>query len=93
MIAVLGDRETVTGFRIAGVKDCFETDESNIRDKLEFVKDKKVVIINEKLYRIVEKEGLVLKNIFVPVPDKYGYLGTDLIGNLVREIIGSQFEF
>jgi vacuolar-type H+-ATPase subunit F/Vma7 len=88
MIAVLGDRETVIGFRMAGVKDCLETDEKNLKKNLETIKDKKIIIISERLYKLVgAREG-----IFVPVPDKYGSLKIDTVKGLIKEIIGKEFD-
>ncbi len=90
MIAVLGDRETVIGFRMAGVKECLETDEKNLEKNLERIKDKEIIIINERLYEKLSKkpEG----KIFIPIPDKYGSLGVDTIKALIKEIIGKEFD-
>lgn len=88
MIAVLGDREMVMGFRMAGVKDCLETDEKNLKRNLEIIKDKKVIIISERLYKLVEKR----EGIFIPIPDKYGSLGIDTVKGLIREVIGKEFD-
>jgi vacuolar-type H+-ATPase subunit F/Vma7 len=88
MIGVLGDREIVIGFRMAGVKDCLETDEKNLGKNLEMIKDKKIIIISERLYKLVgAKEG-----IFVPIPDKYGSLSIDTVKDLIKEIIGKEFD-
>lgn len=89
MIGVLGDRETVIGFRMAGVKDCLETNEKNLKQNLERIKDRKIIIISERLYKLLEKPG---ENIFVPIPDKYGSLKIDTVKGLIREIIGKEFD-
>ncbi|NIO21526.1 MAG: V-type ATP synthase subunit F [Candidatus Aenigmarchaeota archaeon] len=89
MIGVLGDRETVMGFRMAGVKECLETNEKNLRENLERIKDKKIIIINEKLYKLIEESG---ENIFIPIPDKYGSLRIDTVRGLIKEIIGKEFD-
>jgi len=89
MIAVLGDRETVIGFRMAGVENCLETDEKNLKQNLEKIKEKKVIIINEKLYKLIENPK---GNVFIPVPDKYGPLGIDNLKKLVKEIVGREFD-
>ncbi|NIO22476.1 MAG: V-type ATP synthase subunit F [Candidatus Aenigmarchaeota archaeon] len=89
MIGVLGDKETVIGFRMAGVKDCLETNEKNLKQNLERIKDKKIIIISERLYKLIE----VSKNhIFVPIPDKYGSLKIDTVKGLIKEIIGKEFD-
>jgi len=89
MIGVLGDREIVIGFRMAGVKDCLETDEKNLKQNLERIKDKKIIIISEGLYKLIE---FPKENIFVPIPDKYGPLKVDVVKRLIREIIGKEFD-
>ena len=89
MIAVLGDLETVTGFRMAGVKNCLETDEGNLDENLEKTKDKEIIIINEKLYKLLE--GKEQRKIFIPIPDKYGSAGIDIVKDLIKEIIGKEF--
>ena len=90
MIAVIGDGETVTGFRMAGVKDCYEASEKNLKEVMEKVRDKKVIIINERLYRIIEGDGL--EGILIPVPDKRGSIGLDPIKKLIKEIAGRELE-
>lgn len=90
MIAVIGDRETVTGFRLAGVSG-LETDGKNLEQNMESVRDRKIVLINERLYKMVKKwyKGPVL----VPIPDKHGPVGIDTVKMLIREIVGGETEW
>jgi|GEM_PF-1928453 len=88
MIGVLGDRETVIGFRMAGVKECLETDEKNLKQNLERIKESKIIIISERLYKLIEAED----RIFIPIPDKYGTLKVDVARGLIKEIIGKEFD-
>jgi vacuolar-type H+-ATPase subunit F/Vma7 len=88
MIAVLGDLETVMGFRMAGIKDCLETNEGNLEGNLEKTKDKEIIILNEKLYKLIGGEER--KNIFIPIPDKYGSTGIDTVKDLIKGIIGKE---
>ena len=90
MIAVLGDRETVIGFRMAGVGVCLETDEKNLEKNLERIKDKGIIIINERLYEKLPRR--VEGKIFIPIPDKHGPLGIDVVKALIKEIIGKEFD-
>jgi len=85
-IAVLGDFEMVVGFQMAGIKDCIETCEKNLERNLERIKDRGIIIISERLYRKIDADKF--KNIFVPIPDKYGFADTDVVKDLIKEIIG-----
>ncbi len=85
MIAVLGDRETVIGFRMAGIRKCYETGPENLNENLEKVEGEKVIIINERLLREVEDDR---GKIFIPVPDKFGQEDVGEIKKMIREIIG-----
>jgi vacuolar-type H+-ATPase subunit F/Vma7 len=86
MIAVLGDRETVLGFRMAGIRDCYETTPGNLKENLERVKGKRVIVINERLFREMENDK---GRVYIPVPDKFGQIEVGEIKRMVREIIGS----
>lgn len=86
MVAVLGDRETVIGFRMAGVKGCYETGPENLKENLGRVAGERIIIINERLFRRVENKG---DKIFIPVPDKFGQEDVGEIRKMIREIIGN----
>lgn len=103
MIAVIGDPETATGFRLAGVKEVYEYSEGGedvvrVLDKL--AKDGvAIVIINEKLAaearnreKIREinakKKGII--PIIVEVPNKKGPMEKEIdeIGQLIKRAVG-----
>ncbi len=90
MIAVVGDRETVTGFKLAGIRDCYEANGDNLKNLMDELKDKKVIIINEKLYKIIEDS--YPGKIFIQVPDKNGAIGTDDIKKMIRVIAGRNLD-
>ena len=93
MIGVLGDFEMVVGFSMAGVRDCLETDEKNLKENLEKIKDNEIIIISERLYQKIECEDFEeFKNIFIPVPDKHGSVGLDMVKGMIKEIIGRETE-
>jgi V/A-type H+-transporting ATPase subunit F len=100
-IVVVGDEDTVTGFRLAGVKDCHvhtnpaETEEF-IRNTLQ--RDVGVVIITDRvasgirelMNRLRSERGRV-RPIFVEIPDKRGPVrGEDMLENLIRRVVGTE---
>ena len=88
MIAVIGDRETAIGFRLAGVRAVYEVsrDEKeketlNLLDKLVNEDGTAIIIINERLAaeaRVRDKIRAINENkrgvtpIIVEIPDKHG---------------------
>ncbi len=103
MIAVIGDPETATGFRLAGVEEVYEYSEggedvARVLDKLAKV-GVAIVIINEKLAaeaknreKIREinakKKGVI--PIIVEVPNKKGPMAKEIdeIGRLIKRAVG-----
>ena len=79
-IAVIGDEETCTGFRLAGVKTVFALKGTDASKKLEEIVDAGlagVVIINEKIvpeldWRLRKKMERIAKPVIIAVPDKGG---------------------
>ena len=88
MIGVLGDRETAIGFRLAGVKDCIETDEKSVNNDIDKMSGKRIIIINESIFRVLEKQKAGKGTIFVRIPDIAGNEGLDNINNMIKEVIG-----
>ncbi len=104
MIAVIGDPETATGFRLAGVNEVYEysieggEDVARVLDKLA-KEDVAIVIINERLAaeeksreKITEinakKKGVI--PIIIEVPDKKGPMVKEIdeIGRLIKRAVG-----
>lgn len=104
MIAVIGDPETATGFRLAGVNEVYEygteggEDVARVLDKLA-KEDVAIIIINERLAaeaksreKIMEinakKKGVV--PIIIEVPDKKGPMVKEIdeIGRLIKRAVG-----
>ncbi|MBN2043208.1 MAG: V-type ATP synthase subunit F [Candidatus Aenigmarchaeota archaeon] len=90
MIAVVGDRETMIGFRMAGIKHCYEADENGVKGLIESLACKKIIIINERLYKVLGAE--FPGKIFIRVPDKKGSSGSDDIRKIIREIAGRDLD-
>jgi V/A-type H+-transporting ATPase subunit F len=97
-VAVIGDVDTVTGFKLGGVKTGFvvETNEDaeNAIDKL--VNDKiSIIIITEKIADnireyINKKIGSDVLPMIIEIPDKSGPSNrdSDPMGELIKRVIG-----
>jgi V/A-type H+-transporting ATPase subunit F len=97
-IAVIGDRDTVAGFRMVGVNEWFTPKSpAETRDKLlEFFRDPHMglVIITEPLAKQVENTVNQLASSPVPVimliPDRHGATGTHdaVLKEMIRRAVG-----
>jgi V/A-type H+-transporting ATPase subunit F len=97
-IAVIGDRDTVTGFRMVGVNKWFTPKSpAETRDKLlEFFRDPHMglIIITEPLAQQVEDTVNQLAGAPIPVimliPDRHGAIGTHdaVLKEMIRRAIG-----
>jgi vacuolar-type H+-ATPase subunit F/Vma7 len=104
MIAVIGDPETATGLRLAGVKAVYEYSEGGKEDVARLVdklaKDDFVLIIiserfaaeqktRDKIKEINEKKS-GLKPIIIEMPDKKGPIEgkVDEISQLIKRAVG-----
>lgn len=87
MIGVLGDRQTVCGFRMAGIRDCIETDRLMIRRHINELSEKRIIIINDFLLEELSPKERKEK-IFIPVPGSRKSLLSDDIERLIEDIIG-----
>ena len=104
MIAVIGDRETAIGFRLAGVQAVYEVprDENetlNLLDKLVSEDGTAIIIINERLAaeaRVRDKIRAINENkqgvtpIIVEIPDKRGPMEQRVseIERLIKRAVG-----
>jgi len=104
MIAVIGDRETAIGFRLAGVQAVYEVprDENetlNLLDKLVSEDGTAIIIINERLAaeeRVRDKIRAINENkrgvtpIIVEIPDKRGPMEQKVseIERLIKRAVG-----
>ena len=104
MIAVIGDRETAIGFRLAGVRAVYEVprDENktlNLLDKLVNEDGTAIIIINERLAaeaRVRDKIRAINENkrgvtpIIVEIPDKHGPMEQKVseIERLIKRAVG-----
>jgi len=102
-ISVIGDFDTVVGFRLAGVKDGYvvETPEEALQRLREVVKEEDVglVIITERLVDKIRAEvDRLLENrsfpLLVEIPDKAGPIEkkVDPLKELVRRAVGVEIK-
>ena len=97
-IAVIGDRDTVTGLRMVGTTQHFmpKSPEETRSKLLEYFRDPKMglIIITEPLAKMVEDTILELSEAHVPVilliPDRYGSTGEyeTILKELIRRAVG-----
>ncbi|MDO8633732.1 MAG: V-type ATP synthase subunit F [archaeon] len=79
-IVVIGDAETCTGFRLAGVREAYPLEGREAEKKLsEIIGEQKagIVIINERLvqeldFRLGKSIERIAKPVVIAVPDKRG---------------------
>lgn len=103
-ISVIGDHSTVTGFRLAGVNEGFEVEDSKealpILKELFKDKDAGLVVMTEKIYTDVEEEiKRLIENRITPmivaIPDSKGFFEEriDPIRELVRKAVGIEIKY
>jgi len=103
-VSVIGDHNTVTGFRLGGVSEGFEVGSG--KEALQIVKelfqdkDAGLIIITEKLYEEVEEEikRLAEKRVspmVVTIPDSKGFYAerVDPLKELVRKAVGIDIKY
>lgn len=104
-IAVIGDRETVMGFRLTGVRRYYEvSSEEEARRALEDISnspDIGIVIITERIAEKVRDDlerirgrGKRLIPIVIEIPDRFGPMPErrDVVRELIRRAIGVELE-
>ncbi len=97
-IAVIGDRDTVMGFQMTGVRMCTvaTTPDETLSALIDYYRDPQVglIIITEPLAKSVEQKILEISEFPVPVilliPDRNGSTGEyeRLLRELVRKAVG-----
>jgi V/A-type H+-transporting ATPase subunit F len=103
-ISVIGDHSTVTGFRLAGVNEGYETESGDealqILKELFKDRDSGLIIITEKLYGDIEEDikRLTEKRVtpmIVAIPDSKGFFAEriDPIKELVRKAVGIEIKY
>ncbi|MFH0860135.1 MAG: V-type ATP synthase subunit F [Candidatus Altiarchaeota archaeon] len=88
---LIGDRLTVTGLRLAGLKKAYEADGESVARILNDVKDKaRVILLTQNLARHVQKEVDKIRadgGIVIEIPDRFGG-GEAVMDRMIKEAIG-----
>lgn len=103
-LSVIGDFDTVTGFRLAGIKDAYEVEEpAEAVDLLkDIIKNEEIgiIIITEKIADSIRDETKELFEgritpLMVEIPDKNGPIEKkkDPIKELIRRAVGVEVKF
>ncbi|ASJ05648.1 MULTISPECIES: V-type ATP synthase subunit F [Thermococcus] len=99
-IAVLGDKDTALGFRLAGAHEVYSFDDTpldmeRLRNKLKELVERDdigIILITERFVEKVELPEVTVP-IILQVPDKSGSrLGEEAIKEIVRRAIGVELK-
>lgn len=94
-VTVLGDGETVTGFRLAGISSAKEIDVKNAETEFKkAVEERDIIIITEKfasqLREEIEKLQKKSRPVIVEIPGKGGPVGDakEKMNEMVKRVVG-----
>lgn len=85
---LVGDELTVTGLRMAGLKDAHVSDPQNVASLLEQAGEDKIIVITHSLFNAARKKLEKMKeNIVIEIPDSAGG-GEDVVNSVIKDVIG-----
>ena len=91
-IAIIADKDTIIGFKLAGVRNSTIFNEKTIKEDVEKFKDAHILILTENIAKTVRENKLekLIEGVIVEVPDKKGSTGLAIneISRLFEEAIG-----
>jgi len=91
-LALIGDEDTIIGFKLAGIKDAAIYEESKIEETIEKYKDAKLLMMTEDVAKTVREKKLdkELQATIIEIPDKQGSKGYAMneISKLFESAIG-----
>ncbi len=94
-IIVLGDKETVTGFKLAGISSAKTVDVKSIEKEFEkAASEKDIIIITEnfasQIRERIEELQTLGKTVIVEIPGKEGSIGytKEKINDLIKRVVG-----
>ncbi|AFK21934.1 V-type ATP synthase subunit F [Pyrococcus sp. ST04] len=100
-VVVMGDSDTVVGFKLAGVHEVYEFDYSELsieraRNKLRELVEREdvgIILITERLAEKIGELPEVNLPIILQIPDKFGSIyGEELLKEIVRRAIGVEIK-
>lgn len=88
-----GDELTVTGLKLAGLKNSYAVDATQINDALQDTNEARIILITHSLAKHAEEKIMELRDkgkIVVEIPDQAG--GGDEINRLIQSTIGVELK-
>ena len=74
-IAIIADRDTMIGFKLAGISDSIEFAEENFKNDLETFKSAKILVVTEEVGEYMKSCGFRFEGYVVEIPNKRGSTG------------------
>ena len=86
---IIGDRITVTGMKLAGLKNCIPADENSVDNVLRAVpRDIDIIVISHSLREMARETLLRMKEkMIIELPESKGE-GEDMVARMIRDVIG-----
>ena len=93
-VYLIGDRLTVTGLKLAGLKKAFIADEKNVNEVIKKIgSEANVILITSELAKLVVRDIEKLRKtgkIVIEIPDRSG--SSDVIEKLIKDAIGFELK-
>ncbi len=87
-VFVIGDEITVTGLKLAGLKDSYVATSETIGSILDKLGESEIIVITHSLYQTARKRIDRMKDkIVIETPDAKGG-GEDIVNKIIRDVIG-----
>ena len=87
-VFVIGDEITVTGLKLAGMKDSHVATPETVGSVLDKVSESEIIVITHSLYQTARKRIDKMKDkIVIETPDAKGG-GEDVVNKIIRDVIG-----
>lgn len=87
-VTVIGDEITVTGLKLAGLKDSRVATPETVGSVLDSVGESEIIVITHSLYQAAKKRIDKMKDkIVIETPDAKGG-GEDIVNRIIKDVIG-----
>lgn len=89
-IAIIADKDTIIGFKLAGISNSIEFEESTFKEDLDKFKSAKILIMTEEVAEYMRSNNLDFEGSIVEIPSKKGSTGhaQKEMSNLFERAIG-----
>lgn len=92
---LIGDKLTVTGMRLGGMKEVHSANKDNVEKMLEEVsQSSRMILVTQELAKHAREKINKLRkedNVIVEIPDRSGG-GEDFVDKLVKDVIGFELK-